>query len=127
MSVTVYLTPKGLENYKLIISIIYKYINKMKILNNNEWNNYFNERSKVRLMNFNFKGKEKSYGYSRSLAMNLQRNFPRENFLQYHSGLLFKYDYNLITKFLNYLNENNCYYQLISKDYENECKEKEQW
>ncbi len=100
----------------------------MKLLNNNEWNNYFNERSKVRLKNFNFKGKEKSYGYSRALAINLQRNYPRQNFLEYHGGLLFEYNYELIQKFLGYLTDgNNCYYQLISKDFENECKETEEW
>ena len=127
MGCTVYLTPKGLENYNDIINIIYQYINKMKNLTEKDWKNYFNERSKVRLMNFNFKGKEKSYGYSRSLAMNLQKNYPRNEFLECCSGLLFKYDYNGINKFLDKLNVDNCYYQLIAKEFEQECKESEKW
>ena len=128
MGMSVQLTPKGLEEYKTVIRIIYQYINAMKKLTDKDWNNYFIERAKVRAMNFNFKGKEKSYSYSRSLAMIMQKtHIPRKQILESHGALLFEYDYAKISKFLNYLTVNNCYYQLIAKDFEDECKETEKW
>eukprot|EP00484_Ammonia_sp_Unknown_P002445 CAMPEP_0197074844 /NCGR_PEP_ID=MMETSP1384-20130603/211309_1 /TAXON_ID=29189 /ORGANISM="Ammonia sp." /LENGTH=1070 /DNA_ID=CAMNT_0042513685 /DNA_START=164 /DNA_END=3375 /DNA_ORIENTATION=+ len=127
MGCSVYLTPKGLENYSQVVDIVYSYIWKMKQLSDQQWNDYFDERSKVRLMNFNFKGKEKSYGYSRSLAMDLQRNYPRQEFLQCHGGLLFKFDADLIKKYLSYMTVENCYYQIVAKEFEGECKETEKW
>eukprot|EP01083_Nonionella_stella_P081271 223770_1 len=127
MRVTVYLTPQGLDEYKECCAIIYKYIDAMRQLTEKQWHNYFVERSKVRQMNFTFKGKEKPYGYARSLASNLQRNYSRRQFLELHGGLLFEYSFKQIKEFLQYLSVDNCYYQLIGKEFEEECKEMEPW
>eukprot|EP01084_Bolivina_argentea_P304873 526609_1 len=127
MRVTVYLTPQGLENWNEIVSIIYEYIACMRQLSEKQWHTYFIERSKVRQMNFNFKGKEKPYGYARSLASNLQRNYTRHNFLELHGGLLFEYSFDEIKEFLQRLTVDNCYYQLVGKEFEDECKEIEPW
>eukprot|EP01084_Bolivina_argentea_P118417 210119_1 len=124
---SVYLTPKGLENWREIVSIIYQYINKMKMISNEIWEMYFNERSNVKLMNFNFKGKEKSYGYARGLARSLHRNYPRDKYLKCYNGLLFKYDYKLIQKYLSFLTVDNCYYQIIAKDFKHQVDQKEKW
>eukprot|EP01084_Bolivina_argentea_P151431 264299_1 len=75
---TINLTINGLENYKNIIYIVYEYIEKLKILSDNEWKLYFDERNNVKKMRFNFKGKEHPYDYVESLSRKLQKNSSKK-------------------------------------------------
>merc|ERR1719242_1247415 len=127
MNVTISLTPLGLERVNDVIGTVYQYLQRMQSLNDDQWKSYFSERAAVREMKFNFKGKEKSYGYSRSLAMNLQRNFPRDRFLECHGGLILEYDGKAIKECLKTLTVDNCFYQIVAKEVEGECKEEEKW
>ena len=77
-------------------------------------------------MNFDFKGKERPYGYARSIASSLQK-YPIEHVLECMGGVKFDFDVKKTRDLLNELTVENSYYMLISKDFENECKETEQW
>ena len=127
MNVTISMTPSGLERVHEVIGAVYQYLERMRALKESEWKSYFVERAAVREMQFNFKGKEKSYRYSRSLAMSLQRNFARERFLELHGGLMLEFDAKAITKCLSALTPNNCFVQIVAKEVEGECKSEEKW
>ena len=86
----------------------------------------FTQRKTVNQMNFDFKGKERAYGYARSIASSLQK-YPIENVLQCMGGVKFDFDVKKTRSYLNELKVDNAYYLLICKDFEDECKETEKW
>ena len=126
LSVDISLTPSGLEKWQDIVCIVYSYIYQMSKLTEKEWKNYFDERCKVRQMNFDYKGKEKPYFYSKSIVRSMQK-YPIKTLFKSIAGIASKFDVNIILKYFKQITVENCYYQLLSKTFENECKNEEEW
>ena len=82
MRCSIGLTPEGLLKWPHIVGFVFEYISKLSRLSEEQWKGYFVERNAVRTMKFDFKGKEKSYAYARTLSRALSRNYPRKLFLR---------------------------------------------
>ncbi|ETO03524.1 hypothetical protein RFI_33881, partial [Reticulomyxa filosa] len=89
--VSISLTPEGLKNWEYVVEIVYRYIAKMKELKDERWAEYWDERKKVKAMNFAFKSKESPYDYATNLAQ-CAHQYPLDHLLECINGLFFKCD-----------------------------------
>ena len=126
ISVSMDLTPKGLEKWQDIVSIVYGYIYQMCKLTEKEWKDYFDERQKVRQINFDFKGKEKPYFYSKAIVRAMH-TYPKKTILTGMARIASQFNIKIFSKYFKQITVENCYYQLLSKTFENECKNEEEW
>ncbi|ETO32182.1 hypothetical protein RFI_04936 [Reticulomyxa filosa] len=125
--VGVALTPEGLANWERVVEIIYRYIAKMNEVTEERWQGYWEERKKVKKMGFEFKSKEAPYNYATNLAQSAYL-FPPDHLLECMSGLYFKCDTVPLPFFFKKKKKtDNCMIQLVAKELEPECKEREQW
>eukprot|EP00490_Sorites_sp_Unknown_P019484 CAMPEP_0114673410 /NCGR_PEP_ID=MMETSP0191-20121206/44674_1 /TAXON_ID=126664 /ORGANISM="Sorites sp." /LENGTH=179 /DNA_ID=CAMNT_0001938313 /DNA_START=1288 /DNA_END=1824 /DNA_ORIENTATION=+ len=99
----------------------------MEDLTDNDWETYFNDIVTVNAMNFKYKPKERPYGYTTTIARVMHRDYDRDKILTAIAGLYTECDANLVREFVGKLTPKNAYYKLISKEFENECDEKEYW
>jgi len=125
-TVSITLTPEGLEKWTNVAKIIYQYINCLKKLTIDQWKEYFIERKKISEINFQFKNKQDVYSYCTSIS-ELMQQFPKKHLLQCMSHVYFEFNHKLIEKYLKFLTVDNCYYQLVSKDFVNVATEKAEW
>ncbi|OWB55534.1 hypothetical protein B5S28_g1406 [[Candida] boidinii] len=133
------LTPLGLENYKSIITDVFKYIQMLKIEGPKEW--VFTEIRDDSITSFKFKQKGSASSTVSRLAgtlhnlkyHNTSSDLPKESFtdipefetippefLLSSSSIVREYNPDLISKFLSYLNSENFKITLVSKNFKDE-------
>ena len=117
------LTKKGLSNINDILLRIFHFI---YILQNKEINKeYFNDYKNIYQFKFDYKNKLEPINFVKTYINNL-RNYENEDVLT-GSYLIKEFDEELIKKYLNLLNIENCNIYIFSKIYENECNLIEKW
>ncbi|KAJ2832377.1 metalloprotease [Coemansia sp. 'formosensis'] len=119
-------TPEGLENYEAIVSIIFGYIKMLVETGPQEW--YYKELSLVSKAEFDFKDKEDAENYVCSLSSDGHNQYIPPQHILSHSSLMRRYDADLISKCLSYLNPGN--YRLFVGAQEHravECKLEEKY
>ncbi|KAJ2337130.1 metalloprotease [Coemansia sp. RSA 2681] len=104
-SIDITATPKGLENYEAIVSIIFSYINMLIGKGPQEW--YYQELSLINKAKFDYKSKEGAQSYVRTISGGTHNQFAFPQHILSHGALLRGYDADLISKCLSYLNPGN--------------------
>ncbi|KAJ2337100.1 metalloprotease [Coemansia sp. RSA 2681] len=104
-SIAITATPKGLENYEAIVSIIFSYINMLIEKGPQEW--YYQELSLISKAKFDYKSKEGAQIYVRTISGGTHNQFVSPQHILSHENLLRGYDADLISKCLSYLNPGN--------------------
>ncbi|KAJ2876421.1 metalloprotease [Coemansia aciculifera] len=119
-------TPKGLENYEAIVSVIFGYINMLVENGPQEW--YYQELALISKAEFDFKEREDAENYALSLSSGgLNQNIPPHQILS-HDSLFSGYDADLISKCLSYLNPGNYRLFIGAQEHKSvECKLEEKY
>ena len=117
------LTKKGFNNYKDVIYIVLKYISIIKHKKINE--RYFNELKNITQIQFDFREKEKPIDFVEKYVEKLMMYNPEEVFTG--GNLLKEYNEDLIKKYLDMFNLDNCDIAFVSKSLEKECNLTEKW
>ncbi|KAJ2329455.1 metalloprotease, partial [Coemansia sp. RSA 2681] len=104
-SIDITATPKGLENYEAIVSIIFSYINMLIEKGPQEW--YYQELSLISKAKFDYKNKEGAQIYVRTISGSAHNQFAFPQHILSHGALPRGYDADLISKCLSYLNPGN--------------------
>ncbi|KAJ2475399.1 metalloprotease, partial [Coemansia sp. RSA 2052] len=104
-SIAITATPKGLENYEAIVSVIFSYINMLIEKGPQEW--YYQELSLINKAKFDYKDKEGAETYARTISSGAHNQFVSPQHILSHGALPRGYDANLISKCLSYLNPGN--------------------
>ncbi|KAJ1653770.1 metalloprotease, partial [Coemansia sp. RSA 25] len=104
-SIDITATPKGLENYEAIVSIIFGYIDMLIEKGLQEW--HYQELLLIRKAKFDYKSKEGAQIYVRTISGSTHNQFVSPQHILSHETLLRGYDADLIAKCLSYLNPGN--------------------
>lgn len=114
--IMVELSEEGLQNVNEVVTICYQYIQNLKELPEEEWRRIFEEEKDIKNMNFRFKGKEQPYGYSSSLAKNLQIYPPSCSL----TGPWVYREFNFadISHFMSFIRPDNCRMEVWAHDLE---------
>ena len=115
MQVSIKLTKKGLEMYRDVCEILFKYLNILKDKGIQKY--IFKEKQYINKLKFDLKEKEKPENYVTNISSAMQI-YPIENVLNY-IYLLEYFQPELIQKILNQLNYDNMRIYLISDTFEN--------
>ncbi|KAJ2826871.1 metalloprotease, partial [Coemansia furcata] len=118
-------TPEGLENYEAIVGIIFGYIKMLVESGPQEW--YYKELSLVQKAEFDFKVIDEEDYFNELSSGGHNQYVPPQHILS-HSSLMRRYDSDLISKCISYLNPGN--YRLFVGALEHkavECKFKEKY
>ncbi|KAJ2028439.1 metalloprotease, partial [Coemansia sp. S610] len=119
-------TPEGLENYEAIVSIVFGYLKMLAESGPQEW--LHQELSLINKAKFDFKDKEKAEGYATSLSKSGQNHYITPQHVLSHDALFYKYDADLISKCLQYLNPSNYRLFIGAKEHKSvECKLEEKY
>ncbi|KAI1982444.1 metalloprotease [Ophidiomyces ophidiicola] len=122
-NISVRLTEDGLHHYEDVVKVIFQYISLIKENAPEEW--IFEEMKNLSEVDFRFKQKSPASRFTSSLSSVMQRPYPREWLIS--SSLLRKFEPELITKGLTYLNADNFNIELISQKYPGDWDRKEKW
>ncbi|KAI1918430.1 metalloprotease [Ophidiomyces ophidiicola] len=122
-NISVRLTEDGLHHYEDVVKVIFQYISLIKENAPEEW--IFEEMKNLSEVDFRFKQKSPASRFTSSLSSVMQRPYPREWLIS--SSLLRKFEPELITKGLTYLNADNFNIELISQKYPGDWDQKEKW
>lgn len=124
-SVTIDLTVDGLKNTNEIVRLLYQYIALMHGMEEGQWKWTFEEMLALDEMSFRFKSKESPSHFSSSLAQTLH-DYPPEHLLnsRYHYP---DFDVEKIKSLLSYVSADNCFFTVISKDFEGKTESTEPW
>ena len=115
--ISISLTKKGLENYQMVLNIIFQYLKMLKEKCPQKY--IFEEIQKVNNLKFDNKDKEKPDGYVTSLSARMHK-YPMEDILRVNY-LMEDYKPEVIKKCLNDLTTENMRIYLISQELEKEC------
>ncbi|GAB5368156.1 hypothetical protein AAMO2058_001294300 [Amorphochlora amoebiformis] len=124
-TITIDLTPAGLESYHEIVTLIYQYVKLLEEAADKEWKQAFEESRDVAAMNFRFKGKENPFSFCSSLSGRLQKYKP----LDVLEGP-WKYetlDIKLVKSLVAKMTPDNMRLHLISSTFKGKTSEKETW
>lgn len=111
--VTIKLTNKGLENYKEVCELVFKYL---KVLQEKGVQKFvFDEKRYINQLKFDFKEKERPDGYVINLSSNLQI-YPVENILN-HGYMLEDFQPDLIQRILNQMDIKNMRIYVMSESF----------
>ena len=122
-SVVIELTPIGLENIDSILKALFSFINLMSKMGPQEW--VYDECKRIAELEFRFKDKSQSSSIAYKLA-GWMHEYPAEHFLNGHL-LMDKYDPDLLTRTLKYLNPDNFRTLLSLSAVDDEHFEKAKW
>ncbi|KAJ2626322.1 metalloprotease, partial [Coemansia sp. RSA 1694] len=104
-SIDITATPKGLENYEAIVSVIFGYISMLMEKGPQEW--YYQELSLINKAKFDYRDKEGAETYARTISSGAHNQFVSPQHILSHGALPRGYDADLISKCLSYLNPGN--------------------
>jgi insulysin len=121
--VTIKLTEEGFDHIDDIITHTFEYIEMLRAAKVQEW--IFREIALIDAIDFRFKEKEGASSYVSNLASNMHW-YPPHHFL---SGpyLVSEFDPALIEQVLQLLNPYNLRVHVVSKKFEGQTNEEEQW
>lgn len=115
------LTDEGLKHHEDVTHTIFQYIEMLKNSLPEEW--IYLELEDISKASFKFEQKKNSSGTVSSLAKALEKDYiPVKSILA--TSLLSKYEPDLITKYVQSLNVENCRIVLISKTFKTDSVEK---
>ena len=115
IEVSIKLTKKGLENYKDVSEIVFKYLNILKEKGVQKY--LFEEKQYINQLRFDFKEKETPENYVIQMSSDMQI-YPKENILN-HNYLLKEFQPELIQKVFDQMNFENMRIYLMSETFEN--------
>lgn len=121
--VSIDLTDKGMGLIDTVLEIVYQYIQMLHQKGVQEW--IFEEIRKTELAEFQFKPKTDPMNYTSYLAGNMHKYPPAEVITA--PCLVQEYHPEEIRELLTLLKPDNMMVFLVSKAWENECTETEQW
>lgn len=115
LEVSIKLTKKGMENYREVCGIVFKFL---KIIKEKGVQKYiFDEKQYINQLKFDFKEKEKPEGYVIHMASNMQI-YPTEHILD-HAYLMKEFQPELIQKVLDQMTYRNMRIYVSSESFEN--------
>ncbi|KAJ2757425.1 metalloprotease [Coemansia pectinata] len=103
--ISVTATPKGLENYEAIVSVIFGYINMLVKNGPQEW--YYQELALISKARFDFKDKEDAERYALRPSGEGRNPYVSPQHILSHNYISSGYNAALISKCLSYLNPDN--------------------
>ncbi|KAJ1998929.1 metalloprotease [Coemansia thaxteri] len=98
-------TPKGLEEYQAIVSLIFAYVQMLKEQGPQEW--YFQELALVKKAKYDYKAREDVCDYACDITSRSHNKYVPPNHILSHSELLGNYDAELISACLHFINPQN--------------------
>ena len=120
---TISLTKKGVENVRDIMLRVFKFLQILKAQKINK--NYFEETKQIMDLFFEYKNKNEPLTIVKNNILNINL-YDYEDIL-IGPYIMEEYDEDLITNYLNMINQENCLIYLLSRKYENECNLTEKW
>jgi len=115
IEVTIKLTKKGLENYKEVCEIVFKFLKMLKEKGVQKY--IFEEKQYINQLKFDFKEKEKPEGCVIQIASNMQI-YPIEHVLD-HGYLLKEFQPDFVQKILDQMTTENMRISVMSESFEN--------
>ena len=123
MQVKIDLTIDGMKKIYSVIDVVYQYIHMMRLAKPQQW--IWEEMKDINDMNFRFKQKSEVDNYVSSIAASMESVRP-EHVLSFRY-LTEEYDPELISKFIDLLNPNNCRITFVGLEYDGICDQQEEW
>lgn len=117
------LTPEGLENYETVLEYIYAYVNMLKDRGTQEW--IYEEVRDLSSANYKFKNKSEPISTVLHLSQRLAL-YPPEKVLTAYE-LYEKFDPEAIGEILDGFCPEKSIVILLSKAFEEECKQEDPW
>ncbi|KAJ5566743.1 Peptidase M16 core [Penicillium hispanicum] len=122
-TVSVRLTPEGLNQYQEVAKVIFEYIAMIKEREPEQW--IFDEMKNLAEVDFRFKQKTPASRFTSRLSSVMQKQMPREWLLS--GSLLRRFDPDLIKKAMSYLRADNFRLIIVSQEYPGQWDQKEKW
>jgi insulysin len=123
-TISVKLTPDGLEHYQEVAKVIFQYISLLKESPPLKW--AFEEMRVMSEVDFRFKQKTPAGRFTSKLSSVMQHPYPREWLLN-GSSVLRRFDSTAITKAMEYLRADNFRMVIVSQDYPGGWDKREKW
>ena len=124
LEVSVRLTELGLKNYQEVVKVIFQYISLIRETAPQEW--IVNEMKGMSEVDFRFKQKTSASRFTSKISAVMQKPLPRAWLLS-GTGLIRKFDPQLISKALGYLRPDNFRLTIISQDFGDDLDQREKW
>jgi insulysin len=103
-TISVELTPDGLEHYQEVVKVVFQYISLLKESRPLQW--VFDEMKVMSEVDFRFKQKTPASSFTSELSSVMQHSYPRELLLN-GTSVLRKFDCAAISKAMKYLGADN--------------------
>lgn len=123
-TISMRLTPDGLDNYNEIVKTIFQYISLIKETPPQKW--IFDEMKILGDVNFNFMEKSRASSFTRKTSSIMQKPYPR-NWLLSGQHKLRQFDARAISNAMEYLRPDNFRMVIVSQDYPGDWDKKEKW
>lgn len=124
-SVSIELTPEGLNHVDEIVHIVYQYLQLIRQASSAQLQAMFDEESNLQAMSFRFKGKEEPISYCTSQAESLH-HYPPEELLT-GPYLMRQWDEALMRSFLDELVPQKMRIDVTSQSFKGQTDMKEKW
>jgi insulysin len=122
-TVSVRLTPEGLNQYQEVAKVIFEYIAMIKEREPEQW--IFDEMKNLAEVDFRFKQKTPASRFTSRLSSVMQKSLPREWLLS--GSLLRRFDPESIKKAMSYLRTDNFRLIIVSQTFPGNWDQKEKW
>ncbi|KAJ5134922.1 Peptidase M16 core [Penicillium atrosanguineum] len=122
-TVSVRLTPEGLNQYQEVAKVIFEYIAMIKEREPEQW--IFDEMKNLAEVDFRFKQKTPASRFTSRLSSVMQKSLPHERLLS--GSLLRRFDPELIKKAMSYLRTDNFRLIIVSQTFPGTWDQKEKW
>ncbi|WEW56245.1 metalloprotease [Emydomyces testavorans] len=122
-NISVRLTEDGLHHHEEVVKVVFQYIALIKEHPPQQW--IFDEMKNLSEVDFRFRQKSPASRFTSSVSSVMQKPYPREWLIS--GSLLRKFEPELITRGLSYLNADNFNIELISQKYPGDWDKKEKW
>ena len=123
-TVSLRLTPDGLDHYTEIVKTIFQYVSLLKENPPYQW--IFDEMAKMADVNFTYKEKSRASSFTRKISSVMQKPLPR-NWLLSGQAKLRKFDALAIKNAIEYLRPDNFRMFIVSQNYPGHWDQKERW
>ncbi|KAJ5737805.1 Peptidase M16 core [Penicillium malachiteum] len=122
-TISVRLTPEGLNQYQAVAKVIFEYISMIKEREPEQW--IFDEMKNLAEVDFRFKQKTPASRFTSRLSSVMQKSLPREWLLS--GSLLRRFDADLIKNAMSYLRADNFRLIIVSQEFPGQWDQKEKW
>jgi len=122
-TITMKMTNEGEKQWEKLVSCVYEYLKLLRTKGPQEW--IYRECANIALAQFKFLDKKPSSNFTSSLASSMQK-YPIDKVLS-GNYLYFKYDPDILSRYIDQLVPSNMNIYFSSKSNETEATEVEQW